>query len=260
MSRRICVTFSGAAYDETTEKIVTHSPKDTEYWVYDDRWLIESGFVDKHRWLWDAQPQLGFGGCSWKPYIILDAMSRANPGDLLMYQDADCIPIADLTPLWNLCERDGIVLFEETGCTVRHWVRRDCLIQMGCDDERYWGAVIAVGRFQMFKVGGWPHCQQFCELWLQFSTNPFCMLREPSSMAPEHPDFIRACTEQGVLSLLALQYGIPLHRCPDQNGWPIYPSMPKDDYPQLFFQQGLITGNKDDMRGSKLFHVPGANR
>jgi len=47
-----------------------------------------------NRWLWDHPHKRGFGWYAWKPYIIWHALSNLQAGDVVLYVDADTVPIA----------------------------------------------------------------------------------------------------------------------------------------------------------------------
>jgi len=249
---KIYITFGGKAYDSLVERIVTDGIKfgADKVIVYDDRWLIESGFVERNRILFETTPQHGFGFCSWKPFVILDAMSKADPGDLILYTDADTYPISDITPLFDLCARDGITLFEEQGCVNNMWIKRDCFIEMGCDEPRFHDGQHACGRFQLFMISS--GAEILAAKWLRFSTSPRCSFHDAGE-AENLPTFRRNSTEQAVLSLLALKYDIPLHRTPDQNG-SIGCGQAEDTYPQIF-EQKWCDGNRLDLSGSSFFNA-----
>src|SRR5205814_5344616 len=52
--------------------------------------------------------QHGFGWCSWKGFILLDAFSRRmQAGDVALYLDADTFPIAPFGQLFEACAREG---------------------------------------------------------------------------------------------------------------------------------------------------------
>lgn len=259
MSKRILCTFGGRAYDQQTETTkafcVRYRPL-IEYRVYDDRWLIGTPFYQQNSWIFDRKPQHGFGFCSWKPYIIQHALRCfCETGDVVMYLDADTYPIADISCLFEMAERDGIVLFEEQGCWNQTWIKLDCALAMGASAASM-DATHACGRFQLFKKGEWRN-EQFLQEWLTYSLNRICQFHEGSSTLKDHVSFIRNSCEQSVLSLLAHKYGIPLHRTPDQNGWPVAHDgkyKPEDTYPQLFLQVGA-RGNVNDLSGSRFRNV-----
>lgn len=265
--RRVYITFSGRAYDETTAKIVNDAPKfgATDVWVYDDRWLEEKadgqpGFRSVNQWLWETQRKFGFGWCAWKPYIILDALARLSYGDVVLYTDADTYPIADLSVLFEECAREGIVLFNAQGWINRRVVRRDCFIAMGQDQERYHNGNHACGRFQLFRKGNYLGQQVLME-WLAYSVNPLCQQwhEYQSKYGAEFSDFYVHRTEQSVLSLLANKYAIPLYREACGFGWPIDLAYCEANgilgrYPQLFRQEDAR--GPRTLEGSRFRNVP----
>jgi hypothetical protein len=258
MSKRILITFGGRAYDRQVGRqvaYVTAGLRDIEHRVYDDAWLITTPLYQLNRWIFERQPQHGFGFCCWKPYIIQHALHNfAQQGDVVMYLDGDTYPIADISCLFEHTERAAVMLFEEQGCICKTWVKEDCFRAMVVPAH---DAMIACGRFQLFREGDWRN-EQFLQEWLAYSLNPRCMFHE-GSVLPEmdDPSFIRNSCEQSVLSLLAHKYAIPLHRNPDQSGWPVAHDgkyKPEDTYPQLFVQDGA-RGDVRDLSGSRYRNV-----
>jgi len=266
--KNILITFGGKAYDETTQCIVERAPKlgADEVWVYDDRWLLSSQFYERNKWLFSAtslyngqEVKHGFGWCSWKPYIILDAMARLAEFDSVMYLDADTYPIADFSILFKMCERAGRVLFEAQGCKNDRFIRRDLWFEMGYMDTAAMHGQHACGRFQLFQVR--QGNKALLAEWERFSTSAAGYGWHGSRTMEDFPDFTRHSSEQAVLTVLAYKYQIPLHREACQFGWPASPGcgQPEDSYPQLFHQK-YCEGDRDDMSGSRLFYVPGEKR
>lgn len=260
MSNRILITFAGRAYDDQVgrQHAALASRWMFEHRVYDDHWLVGTPFYQLNRWIFDRKPQHGFGFCCWKPYIIQHALENfAGEGDVVMYLDGDCYPLANLSCLFEYAEREGIMLFEEQGCVNKTWIKGDCFAAMASSGTA-WEAMHACGRFQLFKKGSWLN-RQFLYEWMTYSLNPNCMFHEASVLAylRDHPSFIRNSCEQSVLSLLAHKYAIPLHRNPDQSGWPVAHEgkyKPEDTYAQLIVQEGR-RGNVSDLSGSRYRNV-----
>src|SRR5678815_6014385 len=84
---KVYITFSGAPYAETTRQIVERGREfgADDVQVYDDRWLLEQDFYRMNQWLWDHPHKRGFGWYAWKPFIIWDALSKLNAGDVVLY-------------------------------------------------------------------------------------------------------------------------------------------------------------------------------
>lgn len=260
MMRRIVATFSGCAYDATTRIIVECAPGfgADEVWVFDDKWLIESGYVDRNRWLFYAKSQIqgqghyhqhGFGWCSWKSFVIQSAWDRLAPGDIVLYMDADCFPIAPFGQLFDICASEGgVLLFDETVSNLRY-TKAECMLAMGLPVA---DGPHACGRFSLWQKGPF-FPRQLLNEWWAYSINPRCTLWGPSSICPDPPEYYRNSTEQSVLSNLAIKYGIPLHRAPDA------PGVPADApdaalYGQLFKQE-WCAGDRTDLSGSKWRNV-----
>lgn len=253
--KRIYITFSGKAYDATTKRIVEDAPKFgvDEVRVYDDRWLIETGFRAYNMWLFETAKRFGFGWCSWKSFVIQQALMGQDSSAVVLYTDADTYPIADLSPIFDGCRnsKEGMFLFEAQGCPNDRFTRRDCFIAMGMDDPKYSGLSHACGRFQLFRPTFLA--AQFLAEWWAYSVNPMCQTVTLSKYGKDAEIYHRHSNEQSVLTLLAHKYGIPLHREACQFGWPAT-THPEDTYPQLFHQE-YCTGDRNDLSGSSYRNV-----
>jgi hypothetical protein len=262
----ILITFGGKAYDRQIQltkgnlksAFEDYFEQPIEHKVYDDRWLMGTPFYKLNKWIFDRRPQHGFGFCSWKPYIILHALHNfAQQGDVVMYLDADTYPIADISPLFEHAKQAGIMLFEEQGCINKTWIKGDCFDTMQMDGKGPNEAMHACGRLQLFRKGDYDNIQ-FLQEWQTYSLNPKCTFHEGSiDRSIDDSTFVRNSCEQSVLSLLAYKYSIPLHRTPDQNGWPVAHDgtyKPEDHYPQLFVQDGS-RGNIGDVSGSRFANI-----
>ncbi len=279
--KNVYITFGGRAYDETTARTLADAPSigASAVMIYDDLWLCQQvdghlqSFFRVNNWLWETPRKFGFGWCSWKPYIILDAMSRLRTGDVVLYVDADCVPIADLTVLFDIARKDGLWLADCQGFTNRMMTRRDCLIAMGLDRPEISSAKAACARFCAFEVSSFLARQILTEWWA-YSINPMCQqwgwgrnakqYEQPgdvnSKYGEEFADLHRHSTEQSVLAALASKYGIQLYREACGFGWPVDEAYCKannvigDAYPQLFEQ--VDARGPRTLEGSRFRNVP----
>ena len=228
--RRMYVTFSGSNYDETTRRIVDDAPKfgADEVRVYDDEWLTEQPFRQLNAWLWDHPHKRGFGWYAWKPFIILDALSKAQDGDVVLFTDADTYPVHDLTALFEICARDGAMLFEASAWMNRQWCKRDCYVILAQDEAKYHDSKAGVARFMLFQKGPWKPYQFLIE-WFTYCVNPLATTFDPSILKEELSGFREHRTEQAILTLLAHKYGYKLHReaceagAGAPNDWELFP-------------------------------------
>lgn len=256
--KRAYITFSGSAYDPTTQVIVDRATKmgADELLVYDDKWLTEQEFWKLNGWLWDIRDEhdcvgRGFLWFSWKPFIILDALSRMNDGDIVLFTDADTYPIADFSVLYDECARNGgTMLFNAHAISNANYTKRDCNIVMGQDEDRYHNAQHAVCRFMLFQKGPW-FVQQFLMEWLTYCLNPLATTFNPSVLAPEYEELIQHRTEQSIFTNLAHKYGLRLYREACQFG--ATSKLDWDLYPQIFEQRGTVFPK--NINGSRFRNV-----
>lgn len=253
--KKVYVTFGGRAYDPSIALTIQNQSiaKVDEVRVYDDAWLLASDFYRVNQWIFERKPQNHLGHCCWKPYILMDTMLRLNPGDVALYVDGDTHPINDLTPLFEIAQREKVVLFEATGCDNMRFTKAECfrtILQKPPFHSQH-----ACGRFQLFTAWDWFSIQLLME-WQAYMLNPLCQFDEGSTTMSDHEEFFRNSADQSVLSMLALKYKIPLHREACQYGWPAHPGIgqPGDTYPQLFHQE-WATGDRNDVSGSKWRNV-----
>ena len=90
-----------------------------DVWIYDEPWLMQQPFVARKSWAWKHPghngSKFGFGWYIWKPYVIRHAMARLEPGDVLLYTDADTYPIADFRMLFDACRCEAALLLRGDG-------------------------------------------------------------------------------------------------------------------------------------------------
>jgi hypothetical protein len=248
---KILCTFSGEAYHETTQRIVEDGPKfgAEKVWVYDDIWLR-----DKRPAHWEQtkahreHPQArGVNWFAFKPFVILDAVDRMADGDILLFTDADTYPIHDLSILFDIGRRDGIMLFEACGWFQKQWCTQATFSLMGLNPEDFYEKPHGCARFMVFTKAHRP----FLVEWLTHCLDIRCTTFDPRpEFGPEHPEFRQHRCEQAIMTNLAHKYGHKLYReaCQFGEGWP----QDRDLYPQLFFQNGSHTwrsrGNGSEFR------------
>ena len=259
--KKLYITFSGAAYDETTSRIVEFARRfgADEVKVYDDSWLMDQEFYRLNKWLWtypDTQDPKrkprGFGWFCWKPFIILHALDHyCQPGDIVLYTDADTFPIHDFSMLYDECARiGGTMLFNAYGCDNLNWCKADCFLVMG-QHHHQGHAPHGVARFMLFQKGPW-NVQQFLMEWMTYSLNPVATTFDASYLRQDHPELHEHRTEQAIMTLLSYKYGHKLYREACQNA----ATQPEDQdlYPQLFTQVGCHANGKS-LEGSRFRNV-----
>ena len=247
--KKILITFSGKPYEATTSLIVDRATSmgADEVFVYDDKWLTEQPFYEQNKWLWEHPHKRGFGWYVWKPYIIWDALQKAQNGDVVMFIDADAVPIDDFGMLFDICAKDGgIMLFAAETHKHYKWCKKDCYMVMGQDEEKYRDVQAGVARFMLFQKGSWK-ATQFLMEWITYCVNPKANTFDDSTIAPENEGFIEHRAEQAIMTNLGHKYGLKFYREACDAGYPF--SHDKELYPQLFQQ---INNNKEKVTADPI--------
>src|SRR4051794_35427337 len=135
---------------------------------YDESYLHGTEFYAANKELLDELCGAGFW--AWKPFLILEALSHIDEGDILFYCDAGSAFVASPDALIELCRKDsqGLILFDARPLTNRQFTKRDCFVRLGCDEAKHWNAtkviatvlVIRKTEFALNLVTEW---QCFCE-------------------------------------------------------------------------------------------------
>ena len=269
MRRWVC-TFSGAAYDKTTQLIAERSlvMGATDLAIYDEPWLMQTDFYRDNQWAWQHPghhgQKYGFGWYVWKSYCIRQLMNHIDDGDIICWLDADTYPIADFSCLYDYCctsasngalwERsNGFFLFEASGCKDRQWVKRDVwqAVWPSCNPIGALDSQHATARFMLFQKGV-PAVHRFLADWERLCCVPGLTTRDPSAEL-EYDGFEENRGDQSIFSLLTHKYNLPLHREADEFGasssldWHLYPQLFKQEYCQ---------GDRMDLSGSKFRRIP----
>lgn len=259
--RKIYACFSGEMYHDWTERIVKDGPRfgADEVWVFDDYWL-RTRHPEHIRDSLHLIQTPGVRGINWfafKAFTVLKALERATPGDVVLFTDADTYPIHDLSVIFEIAKRDGIMLFKCVGQLHKWWCKRSCYENMGisCDpyDPKYYDVPHGCARFMAFEVNDTN--KALMKEWLHYCLIKDCTTFEPSPAlyGPENPELHQHRCEQAILTNLAYKHGIRLYREACQFGNSVEED--KDLFPQLFEQNGSHTWGKVRGQGSMFRNV-----
>lgn len=215
--------------------------------------------MTQNKWFWEHPRTRGFGWFIWKPLIILDALDRVNVGDIVLFTDADCFPIADFSVLYDICARQGgQMLFHACGQNQNQWCKRDCYIIMSQDTPEYTGSQAPAGnaRYMLFQKGPWRPKQLLME-WLTYVCNPLANTFDVSVLAPEYPTQKQHRCEQAILTNLALKYKYKLWREIDRdpNDGNCLCEAGVNSYPRMFTQDGTYSYGGPPGAGSVFRNV-----
>jgi hypothetical protein len=258
--RKILFCFSGAQYHETTRRIVEDGPRfgATDVWVVDDVWLVtrHPQHWEETRHLWSLPGVRGVNWFAFKPFVILDMLRRCQPGDVLLYVDADTYPIHSLAPVFAITTRDGHMVFRCCAQLHRHWCTSACFQNCGIpvdaqgipiDRPRYYDTWHGCARFMGLTLSdeNLTFLQEWYRLCLNVDNTTFD-LPPPSRYGPENPALHQHRTEQAIMTNLVLKRGWRMWREACQFG-EVGDDGPqdRDAYGQLFHQDGHHTWSHD---------------
>jgi hypothetical protein len=256
MSKLWYTTFGGADYEVTTAKIIENAPKfgADRVLVYDDVWLTEHEFfkVPGNQWLWQHHWRRGMGWFAWKALILLDTFEKMADGDVVIYTDADTYPVADLTLIKDIVERDNAMWFQASGNVNKHWCKAAAFVCMAQQKPEYFEGPAGNAGVLALKKGPWE-TKQFLMEWLTYMVNPSANTLDVSVVGREHPEFKEHRADQAIMTLLCMKYGWTCHRDPSQFG----NDFPRGEYlyPQLFNHDNQTTSSPSDPKGSKFRNV-----
>jgi len=209
--RRFLVTFATPDFKESLRRLVGSAHRSGQFedvYIWDET-LLRSDPQFRGKELLDYDRGIGFW--SWKPHIILDALSRARDGDIVVYSDAGryrggYTVNRSVDPLVEFADLNGGflpgVLIPHFGPNSR-WTRRDCFVLMGCDSVRYWSHPQIQATFSV-----WIKNEQsllLLQQWRAYCTDIRIIGDGPNSCGlPNLPGFIDHRHDQSVLTNLVL--------------------------------------------------------
>ena len=183
---------------------------------YNDIWLKkQTVFYQKNKHI--LSQKRGNGYWLWKPFIILDALKKLQPEDILIHVDAGALFINAVKPLIELTENKEIILFYNNGHKNSTWTKRDCFHFMDCDNDKFYNENQTLAGYIVCKKT--PFVISFLEEWLEYAQNENILTDLPNICElPNLKDFIDHRHDQSILSLLAAKYSLQLYRDPSQWG------------------------------------------
>lgn len=275
-NRKILMAFSGSKYHVPTQRIVEDAPNlgVTDVWIYDDIWLREQRpqhWLDSAH-LWQRADVKGVNWFAFKPFVILDALNRCGPDDLLFYTDADTYPIADLTPAYDIVARAGHMVFRCCAQYHKWWCTSACFQLCGIptqdgipvEKEKYYGVydmtppkIVWHGCARFMGFANNEANKEFLREWCRI-----CLIKDattfdtppPEKYGRENPELHQHRTEQAIMTNLALKRGWYFWReacqfgeCGDDG------PQDREQFGQLFFQDGRNSWGPNPMAPGSHF-------
>ena len=171
---------------------------------YTRQWLINRDFYKQWKTILD-QPK-GGGYCLWKPYILLDALSKIDDNDIILYMDsADWFTGNVRNHILNNIQNKDMILTD--GSFIQSdWTRRDTFVLMDCDEELYHNAVqLEAGIIILKKTN---NTIQLLSEWLYYCQNENILTELPNICEDNLEGFIEHRYDQSILTNLKVKYNI----------------------------------------------------
>lgn len=155
-----------------------------------------AGLPARSRWPYPdwADPARLRESYAFKPFALL---RTGFPGDTLLWLDAGVAVLGDVTPVFEMAERDGAFLVDSPQYRNDDWTSEECATVMGATEEELQAPQIAANIIGFHLGGRW---QSAFDEWLAYSTQPSAFVGDRRHHRHD----------QSVLSILATRHGIPV--------------------------------------------------
>lgn len=172
---------------------------------YDREWLVSTDFYKDHQNLLDEE--IGGGWWAWKPYVILDALSKVEENDFIIYCDCgDMISSNIKSYVENTLSDDEFCLLLLGNNKNKDYTKRDCFILMGCDEDDYWNSNQLEAGVQVWKAT--EQSINIVSDWLKYCVNPQIIKNDPSTLGEEFSSFKDHRNDQSILTNIAIREGL----------------------------------------------------
>ena len=155
----------------------------------------------------------GAGYYLWKPYIIYDALKRAETGDWILYCDNSFYFVQDAGILYELAERNngfGLYCYDRA-YQIQHVMQPVTRKKLGITDDLLQQPV-TVGGFMMFRKN--EDTMRFVGEWLELCLDAELLVDQKEPCPPE----IKHRYDMPLLSYLRAVWNIEAFRLPHQSG------------------------------------------
>lgn len=131
---------------------------------------------------------------AFKPFALL---RTGFPGDMLLWVDAGVAVLGELTPVFDVIERDGVFLLDNPANRNDRWTSRECATAVDASEKELRAPQIDASVVGLHVGGPW---QPVFDQWLAYSTQRAAFVGDR-----EHHRH-----DQTVLSILAARHGMPV--------------------------------------------------
>jgi hypothetical protein len=164
------------------------------------------------------QATRGAGYWLWKPWILLETLSKSPDGTIVLYTDAAVTIVGDPGPLLALAECHPIVLFEQHHEALqRATTKRDCFVVLDADNPLHWDTPQLVGGVQLYRAC--DAAREFVAEVFRAACDERVLTDQENVMGkPNLPEFRYHRHDQSVLTIVARRHRLPVFPDPTQFG------------------------------------------
>lgn len=182
---------------------------------YNKKKIEKTDFYKKNKNILDNKRGSGFW--CWKPYIILDSLSKISENDILMYCDSGSLILDSPKFLFDLCKNRNLVIFSNGGYKQSMWTKRDCFVYTNGDNEKFHNAQHGLAGYNLWRKTKFTI--NFLQEWLRYCCNINIISdKENICGLPNLKNFIEHRHDQSILTQLVTKYNIETFRNPSQYG------------------------------------------
>ena len=172
---------------------------------YDRDWLVSTDFYKDNQSLLDEET--GGGWWAWKPYVILDSLSKVEKNDYIIYCDCgDMVSPNIKSYVENTLSKDEFCLLLLGNNQNKYYTKKDCFILMGCDESDYWNSnQLEAG------VHVWKATEQSIKIvsnWMNFCLDSRIIKDDKSVLSEELTSFKAHRNDQSILTNIAIMEGL----------------------------------------------------
>lgn len=174
---------------------------------------LDASFVQKNKKI--LQLPRGAGYWIWKPYVILDMLSKIEEGDFLIYMDSGAYLEKSPDDYLRMINHTGVLTFSLGIHKQSRWCKRDCFIEVFGNDEVDFHDELQIMASFLF-IRKCENSVKFIQNWLNLCTN-YHLITDEDSINQNYPDFQEHRHDQAILSLLVYKHNIMY--LPDITQW-----------------------------------------
>lgn len=215
------VTYSTASYESARKynvKMAYKKGKADQVFEYCEKDLSEE-FIKKNKKILSCGR--GGGYWLWKPYVVRETLKKLETGDYLFYCDSGAFVTKDLHILIEFMEKEKTdFLIFNLDHREKEYTKRDVLIELGCDEEKFTDSFQRCATYFMMKKT--KKTEAFVEQWLVYAQKYELISDEDNVLhgMPNYKEFKDNRHDQSIFSVLSKKAGFQSYQDISQYRYP----------------------------------------